>query len=106
MATRNTTSALLALVLLVILATAGAQDITNLLQNNQIVDRELRCVLKTGPCDVIGRMLQRMLPELINNDCRRCSPQQRQQANQIASFMKQHYPNEFQAIKKMYSRSA
>jgi hypothetical protein len=38
--------------------TFGSGDISNLLQNNGIVQQQINCVLDKSPCDELGRMLK------------------------------------------------
>jgi hypothetical protein len=37
----------------------GSGDISNLLQNNAVIQQQINCVLERGPCDELGTMLKR-----------------------------------------------
>ncbi|XP_011496195.1 PREDICTED: ejaculatory bulb-specific protein 3 [Ceratosolen solmsi marchali] len=92
----------IAFTLVMILALTNTQDISLSLQNRNIVDKEIRCILQRNSCDVIGKQIKALLPEALHNGCARCSPQQALNAKKLMSFMKQNYPNEWRMILQMY----
>lgn len=44
-----------------------------------------------------------MLPEALNNHCRRCTPRQMTHARTLIAFMKENYPNEWHIIVQRYA---
>nr|QGW50254.1 chemosensory protein 7 [Chouioia cunea] len=100
------TCAVVVLMLLLLLAiVASAQDVNILLQNKNLVSREIGCVLQRNPCDVIGKQIRGLLPEALNNGCGRCTPQQATNAKKLIAYMKKNYPNEWVMIAQMYGRA-
>ncbi|XP_001601085.1 ejaculatory bulb-specific protein 3-like [Nasonia vitripennis] len=101
MAARN----LIVVCLLMCLAASTlAQDISLLLQNRELVNREIGCVLQRNPCDIIGKQIKALLPEALYNGCGRCTAQQANNAKKLMAFMRQNYPNEWRSIQQMYGK--
>ncbi|XP_076298055.1 uncharacterized protein LOC143217552 [Lasioglossum baleicum] len=44
-----------------------------------------------------------LLPEALNNNCRRCTPQQMEYAETLMAFMQQNHPNELRSIIQYYT---
>nr|QJT73565.1 chemosensory protein 6 [Encarsia formosa] len=93
-----------ALLMVVFLATTyvQAQNIDVMLRNRQLVQRQIKCVLKKAPCDAIGKQIVAQLPEALYNDCRRCKPQDAQNSRKLLAFMQKNYPNELQQMYIIY----
>ncbi|XP_003705057.1 allergen Tha p 1 [Megachile rotundata] len=92
--------------LLVVVAVATfveAQDISNLLNDRRYVQKQISCILDQGHCDAIGRKIKGLLPEALNNQCRRCTPKQAGHARTLIAFMQQNYPYEWRAIVQRYA---
>ncbi|XP_076652582.1 ejaculatory bulb-specific protein 3 [Halictus rubicundus] len=90
--------------LLVFASFVQAQDsISHLMMDKRYLQRQIGCVLDQAPCDVIGRVIKRLLPEALNNNCGRCTPRQMEHAETLMAFMQQNYPNEWQSIMQYYS---
>nr|QJT73563.1 chemosensory protein 4 [Encarsia formosa] len=92
------------LIMVVMITKTESQNVQMLLQNRQLVEREISCVLNRGPCDIIGNVIKSTLPEALNNNCRNCTPQQAQASQQIIAFMRAYYPRESQEILQLYGR--
>ncbi|XP_029038127.1 ejaculatory bulb-specific protein 3-like isoform X1 [Osmia bicornis bicornis] len=80
-----------------------AQDISNLLNDRRYVQKQINCILGQGHCDVVGRKIKEILPEALNNHCRRCTPRQMAHARTLIAFMKENYPNEWHIIVQRYT---
>ncbi|XP_015585244.1 ejaculatory bulb-specific protein 3 [Cephus cinctus] len=97
------TQLLLVAVVVGVFALCQAQDISLLLNDRNYVEKQINCVVGKGSCDRIGQQIKVLLPEVLNNQCSRCSPQQAQNARKLVDFMKQRYPNEWRIILKRFS---
>lgn len=104
MAARRNLGVCCFVLILVLASTALAQDISLLLQNRDLVNREIGCVLQRNPCDVIGKQIKGLLPEALHNGCGRCTPQQAANAKKLMSFMRQNFPNEWRSILQIYGK--
>ncbi|XP_012271970.1 ejaculatory bulb-specific protein 3-like [Orussus abietinus] len=91
-----------ALVVVGVFALAQAQDISGLLMDRNYVRRQIDCILERGRCDVIGRRIKTLLPDALNNGCRRCTPSEARIARRLMEFMQTNYPNEWRAIVQRY----
>uniref|UniRef100_A0A1Q3FNY1 Putative insect pheromone-binding family n=1 Tax=Culex tarsalis TaxID=7177 RepID=A0A1Q3FNY1_CULTA len=95
--------------MLVILAGSGGQvaandtqNLNRLLNNQVIVSRQIMCVLEKSPCDQLGRQLKAALPEVIQRNCRNCSPQQAQNAQKLTNFLQTRYPEVWAMLIRKY----
>lgn len=70
-------------------------NIENYLKNPRAVAFQLKCVIYDGPCDRIGKYLKITIPELLTNQCRNCSPEQRKQAGRLVAYIQQNYRKEW-----------
>ncbi|XP_033340089.1 allergen Tha p 1 [Megalopta genalis] len=90
--------------LLVLSSFAEAQkSVSQLLTDRRYVTQQISCILDQAPCDVIGKRIKSLLPEALNNNCRRCTPRQREHARTLMTLMQQNYPKEWQMIVRYYS---
>ncbi|XP_031842041.1 putative odorant-binding protein A10 [Nomia melanderi] len=89
--------------LLVLASFIQAQNILHLLSDRRYVERQISCILNRAPCDVVGKTVKGLLPEALNNDCRRCTPRQMEHAQILMGFMRQNYPNEWYSIVQYYT---
>ncbi|XP_076632316.1 allergen Tha p 1 [Colletes latitarsis] len=92
------------LIILVSITLTAAVNISNLLTNRRFVEKQIDCILNRGHCDSIGKTIKGLLPEALNNNCRRCTPEQTEQARTMIEFMKRNYPNEWHSIVRHYGR--
>ncbi|KAL7301273.1 hypothetical protein TKK_0006012 [Trichogramma kaykai] len=95
---------LLVLVALVALSSrASAQSaIDSMLQNRAFVERQISCITRNGPCDPIGKLIIRRLPDVLHNNCSSCNPFEKQAAENLIRFMQQNYPQEWARIRSIY----
>ncbi|THK33019.1 ejaculatory bulb-specific protein 3 [Diachasma alloeum] len=82
-----------------------AQDVEALLKNPEFVNFEINCMLDEGPCDLIGNSIKNVLPEALNNNCRRCTRSQARIIRRLIDFMETAYPEQNQRIRNRYIRS-
>ncbi|XP_026462035.1 uncharacterized protein LOC113363765 [Ctenocephalides felis] len=80
----------------------GSSEITRLLGNQQIVGKQIMCVLDKGPCDQLGNQLKAALPEVLTRNCRSCNPQQAANAQKLIRFLQAHYPEVWSILTKKY----
>ncbi|CAH1400269.1 unnamed protein product [Nezara viridula] len=100
------------LVLLVALNSCGGQqlgsigplDIQKILSDKVYVQQQLNCVLDQGQCDAVGNQLRRVIPEVLERNCRFCTPQQAQNARNVVNYISQNYPDEWSQIQRRFSR--
>ncbi|XP_054005837.1 ejaculatory bulb-specific protein 3-like [Hylaeus anthracinus] len=90
------------LTVFVFVASVDAQDISNLLMDRNYVQKQINCILNRGHCDLIGRKIKGLLPEALNNNCRRCTYRQMEHARTLIGFMKRNYPREWHSIVGSY----
>uniref|UniRef100_A0AAG5DGL7 Uncharacterized protein n=1 Tax=Anopheles atroparvus TaxID=41427 RepID=A0AAG5DGL7_ANOAO len=83
-------------------AANDSQNINRLLNNQVIVSRQIMCVLEKSPCDQLGRQLKAALPEVIQRNCRNCSPQQAQNAQKLTNFLQTRYPEVWAMLIRKY----
>ncbi|XP_058814762.1 putative odorant-binding protein A10 [Topomyia yanbarensis] len=79
-----------------------SQNLNRLLNNQVIVSRQIMCVLEKSPCDQLGRQLKAALPEVIQRNCRNCSPQQAQNAQRLTNFLQTRYPEVWAMLIRKY----
>ena len=97
-------------------------DVDNVLKNTKLVKRYLDCLLDRGRCEKNGRdwkgnlkqsfnsKLQfknpicnlEMLPRILNEGCRACTPKQVDKSNQVINFMKANHLEDWNAIDAKY----
>ncbi|XP_071448889.1 ejaculatory bulb-specific protein 3 [Hetaerina americana] len=82
---------------------AGNSDITPLINNPALVQRQIRCVLDQGPCDTTGQQIKAAIPEVLGRKCASCSPTQAANARKVINFVQQRYPSVWSAIQARYS---
>ncbi|XP_021703244.1 putative odorant-binding protein A10 [Aedes aegypti] len=83
-------------------AANDSQNLNRLLNNQVIVSRQIMCVLEKSPCDQLGRQLKAALPEVIQRNCRNCSPQQAQNAQKLTNFLQTRYPEVWAMLIRKY----
>ncbi|XP_038111350.1 putative odorant-binding protein A10 [Culex quinquefasciatus] len=83
-------------------AANDTQNLNRLLNNQVIVSRQIMCVLEKSPCDQLGRQLKAALPEVIQRNCRNCSPQQAQNAQKLTNFLQTRYPEVWAMLIRKY----
>lgn len=54
----NSNCGIVLLLLGLLIAFSSAQDVNVMLQNKNLVNREIGCVLGRNPCDVIGKQIK------------------------------------------------
>ncbi|XP_049831635.1 putative odorant-binding protein A10 [Schistocerca gregaria] len=81
----------------------STHHLARVLSDDGFVRRQLDCVLGDAPCDAIGRNLKRVIPEVVLNECRRCSPQQAASAMHLMDFLDSRHPGVWQAVREKYS---
>nr|XP_022911089.1 uncharacterized protein LOC111422104 [Onthophagus taurus] len=72
-------------------------------QSLGFIEKQLLCALDRSPCDRMGNQIKAILPEIIGNKCRNCSPTQLTYATNIAGFIQQRYPQAWGALLQKYS---
>ncbi|CAD1468150.1 unnamed protein product [Heterotrigona itama] len=83
--------------------TEAHRDTTsNFLMDRSYVLKQIDCVLKIKECDAIGKKIIALLPEAVNNHCRKCTSRQAALANKLMIFMEQNYPNQWRLILQYY----
>ncbi|XP_058809164.1 putative odorant-binding protein A10 [Phymastichus coffea] len=92
------------LVVLILALSVRAQNVDLLLRNKILVTREISCVLGRMPCDIIGKQITGLLPEALNNNCRRCTREEASNAKKLIAFMKKNRPNDWITIVQMYGK--
>ncbi|KZC04255.1 PREDICTED: ejaculatory bulb-specific protein 3-like [Dufourea novaeangliae] len=90
--------------ILVLTTFVEAKEISQLLQDRRYVERQIRCILNEGHCDIIGKTVKELLPEALNDNCRHCTSRQREHAQTLMAFTQRNYPNEWLAIVQQYGR--
>ncbi|GAB1862753.1 CSP5 protein [Camponotus japonicus] len=80
-----------------------AQDISSYLTDKRFIDKELHCLLETGDCDGFGKQIKRVLPVVLKDKCRRCTPQQKANLHKLIQFLQSRYPTQWHTIEEMYS---
>ncbi|XP_033216619.1 ejaculatory bulb-specific protein 3-like isoform X2 [Belonocnema kinseyi] len=76
----------------------ATQDVTKMLQNRTLVQRQINCALDRVPCDALGNQIKGLIMETIANSCRRCSQKHVKMSKQVIEFMQDNYPKEFREI--------
>ncbi|XP_035731123.1 uncharacterized protein LOC118445556 [Vespa mandarinia] len=96
---------IIAFSLAVILVSCQRQDgDMNRLRDKSFVKKQLDCILERRPCDKMGQNMKDLIPIIAYNNCQRCNPHLKQRYAILRNFMLQHYPNEWNAIIRRYSR--
>ncbi|CAL1687533.1 unnamed protein product [Lasius platythorax] len=98
-------------IIIIILVSSGlvafcrAQDFSAYLNDKRFIDKELQCLLQTGECDGFGKQIKRVLPLVLKDNCRRCTPQQKVNLQRLIQFLQSRYPTEWRTIKGIYTSS-
>ncbi|XP_029668308.1 ejaculatory bulb-specific protein 3-like [Formica exsecta] len=99
-------------IIIIILISSGlfafcrAQDISAYLTDKRFIDKELHCLLETGECDGFGNQIKRILPVVLKDNCRRCTPQQKVNLHRLIQFLQSRYPTQWRTIEGMYTSRA
>ncbi|XP_076245958.1 allergen Tha p 1 [Calliopsis andreniformis] len=81
---------------------ANAQGIMKFLNNKRFVEKQIDCILERGRCDVVGKRLIEFIPEILNDNCKYCSPQHKYYARTLLDFMSKNYPRELKLMIRRY----
>uniref|UniRef100_A0A1S5VFJ0 Chemosensory protein n=2 Tax=Meteorus pulchricornis TaxID=51522 RepID=A0A1S5VFJ0_9HYME len=101
---RNQTVIFVALVsiLSMIINTSNARDFDDLQRDGTYMIQVIDCVLGTAACDEYGEKVKALIPEALNNNCKRCNPEQKRKFKLMSAFMKMAYPDQWQQIQEKY----
>nr|AWC68020.1 chemosensory protein 7 [Matsumurasca onukii] len=74
------------------------------LQDKVFTMQQLKCVVGTGFCDVIGNMIKADAVEVLTNNCAKCTASERYTSDRVWSYVRQYYPAYYNTIYNMYVR--
>ena len=78
-------------------------DVDNILKNEKLISKHIKCVRDEGRCDSNGKSLKTLLPRIINENCAGCSDEQIANSNKVIDWMKVHHPQDWLYIKAKYT---
>uniref|UniRef100_A0A1B6KF05 Uncharacterized protein n=1 Tax=Graphocephala atropunctata TaxID=36148 RepID=A0A1B6KF05_9HEMI len=73
------------------------------LKDKWFVERQLKCVLGEVWCDPVGSHLKGMAPQVLRGVCPKCSDQKIRQVQRVLTHTKEHYPEQWRKISKLYA---
>nr|QGN03660.1 putative chemosensory protein 11 [Conopomorpha sinensis]WGJ79151.1 chemosensory protein 12 [Conopomorpha sinensis] len=77
-------------------------DVTSLLGNERLLKSYGQCLLDKGPCTAEGKFLREVIPDALETDCAKCSEKQQALIKKIILATKDKFPEDLEAIKKLY----
>ncbi|XP_066905171.1 ejaculatory bulb-specific protein 3-like [Halyomorpha halys] len=86
-----------------VLARLQVIDVERILNNNRIINKYLKCMLRQGVCPPEARDFRRVLPKLIKHLCEKCTDRQRTALKQIFTFVRTKFPKEWEQMKILYA---
>ncbi|XP_018916537.1 ejaculatory bulb-specific protein 3 [Bemisia tabaci] len=69
-------------------------DITPILKNDRLVSSYFKCFMDEGPCTNEGKMVKRIIPEIMRTQCRNCNPTMRRIVRTVMKHMFQTRPRD------------
>ncbi|KXJ74796.1 ejaculatory bulb-specific protein 3-like [Aedes albopictus] len=77
-------------------------DIDEILKSDRLFKNYYNCLLDTGACTPEGNELKRVLPDALENNCSKCSENQKMSSTKIIKFLTENKPEEWVALKAKY----
>ncbi|KAF7989850.1 hypothetical protein HCN44_008524 [Aphidius gifuensis] len=72
------------------------------LKNDRYLKRQLQCALGTQPCDAVGKKLKELAPQVLRNNCVKCTPDELNQIRKVLITIQNRFPKEFGMILRQY----
>ncbi|KAG7301527.1 hypothetical protein JYU34_014493 [Plutella xylostella] len=77
-------------------------DIDELVSNERLLKGYAHCFLETGPCTPEGNNIKKIIPEALENVCKKCTPKQRVMVRKMIAAFKEKLPAEWSELAKTY----
>nr|AXU25091.1 chemosensory protein 12 [Cyrtorhinus lividipennis] len=80
-----------------------AIDVDGITNNQRLVDKYIKCLLKTGKCDPAMKDLRISLPLILEHMCEtRCSERERTNLRKLFMYIRTNRPLEWDRLSKLY----
>nr|WBU77202.1 chemosensory protein [Odontothrips loti] len=77
-------------------------DVDEVLANQRILTSFVKCFLDQGPCTADAREMKRLLPEVIDSLCAKCTDNQKKLMAKAVLHVKNNRPSEWQQLSDKY----
>ncbi|EZA60474.1 ObirCsp5 [Ooceraea biroi] len=68
--------------------------------SKNFMDKQISCLMETGSCNDMGNKMKRLL---LQNDCERCSSQQKARVKKLVDAIRSQYPAQWKVIRDKYN---
>ncbi|KAB0796039.1 hypothetical protein PPYR_10100 [Photinus pyralis] len=66
-------------------------DVDEILANKRLTLYYADCLLGKGKCNDQGQTLKDIVPDALNNECKRCSEKQKEATEKVLRYLAKHY---------------
>uniref|UniRef100_A0A8D9EW37 Ejaculatory bulb-specific protein 3 n=2 Tax=Cacopsylla melanoneura TaxID=428564 RepID=A0A8D9EW37_9HEMI len=77
-------------------------DIDSVLKSERMYKSYLNCFLDLGPCNPMSEEGKRLIPEIINTSCAKCSPHQKYLICKVFKLILEQKPDDLQKLLAKY----
>ncbi|XP_037295107.1 ejaculatory bulb-specific protein 3 [Manduca sexta] len=77
-------------------------DIREVMRNERLLTSYVNCLLDKGPCTAEGKELKKNLPDAAQNDCKKCTQRQKENADLMIQYMEENRPDDWNKLELKY----
>ncbi|RZF44664.1 hypothetical protein LSTR_LSTR000616 [Laodelphax striatellus] len=77
-------------------------DFESILANRRVLSSYVKCLTDKGPCTPQGKELKKIVPEVIQTSCTKCSPQQKKVVRNVITTMQSKYKDQWDLVVNKY----
>ncbi|XP_034246539.1 ejaculatory bulb-specific protein 3-like isoform X2 [Thrips palmi] len=77
-------------------------NVDEVLGNQRILVAFIKCFLDQGPCTADSKDMKKLLPDVLDTRCAKCTDRQKKMMAQAVKHVKEHYPKEWEELVNKY----
>lgn len=77
-------------------------DIDQILKSDRLFNNYFKCLMDKGKCTPDGRELKQVLPDALQTNCSKCSPQQREGTERVVRYLIKNKEEQWNELRKKY----
>nr|WBW64306.1 CSP1 [Frankliniella occidentalis] len=77
-------------------------NVDEVLGNQRILGSFIKCFLDEGPCTADSRDMKKLLPEVIDSKCERCTDNQKKMMAKAVKHVKDNRPDDWERLTNKY----
>ncbi|KAE8753194.1 hypothetical protein FOCC_FOCC000117 [Frankliniella occidentalis] len=77
-------------------------NVDEVLGNQRILGSFIKCFLEEGPCTADARDMKKLLPEVIDSNCERCTDNQKKMMAKAVKHVKDTRPEDWEKLANKY----